>query len=221
VLERFHLAGVLQDSVIVGSWCIPFYKDYFAGEDFLPTLRTRDIDFLVPDFAKTHAKVNVPELLKDLGFILDRVGEAGYVRLIHPDLIIEFLVPEKGRGSDKAQFLPQFGLNAQPLRFLGFLSESTIGTLVGSIPVRLPHPIHFALHKLVVANRRRSKEKAEKDTREGLKVLSALIAKGEGGVIRKVMNALPLKWKKTIIAALKQEQANEILKTLSINVKND
>ncbi len=216
VIERLHRAGVLQDMVIIGSWCIPFYRDYFAGADYFTTLRTRDIDFLLPLPGKIHARADIPELLKDLGFIRDRLGEAGYVRLIHPDLIVEFLVPEKGRGSDKAYPLPQLGLNAQSLRFLDFLSEKTISITVESIPVKLPHPIYFALHKLIIAGRRLKKEKTEKDTREGLQILNALIAKDETETIRKVINGLPLKWKKTIIAALKKGQANRILEELKM-----
>jgi len=38
-------------------------------------------------------------MLKDLGFIED-FHRKGLIRLNHPELIIEFLVPEKGRGRD-------------------------------------------------------------------------------------------------------------------------
>lgn len=177
---------------------MPFYKTYFTGIDYHPSIRTRDIDLLIPQPGKIKIKTNIPALLKDLGFIQDRLGEAGYIRLLSPDLIVEFLVPEKGRGSDKPFPLPDFGLNAQPLRFLNFLSENTITTTIETIPIRIPHPIHYALHKLVVASRRPKKDKAEKDRREGFQVLMALKEKKQNSEILKVMNKVPAKWKKAI-----------------------
>ena len=30
VLRRLDKAGILGDIVLIGSWCIPFYKEYFS-----------------------------------------------------------------------------------------------------------------------------------------------------------------------------------------------
>lgn len=83
--------------------------------------------------------------------------------LEHPNLIVEFLVPEKGRGLDKPYPLPQLGLNAQALRFINFLAQSIIHITIEDIPIMVPHPANFALHKLMILSRRKAKEKAEKD----------------------------------------------------------
>jgi hypothetical protein len=45
-LERLAKAGVLNDIVLIGSWCLEGYKSYFGRKTPLTTLRTRDIDFL-------------------------------------------------------------------------------------------------------------------------------------------------------------------------------
>jgi len=29
ILRRFHNAGILDDLILIGSWCVYFYKDYF------------------------------------------------------------------------------------------------------------------------------------------------------------------------------------------------
>jgi hypothetical protein len=217
VIRRLAGAGVLSDALIIGSWCLPFYAEYFKGVAYHPTLRTRDIDFLIPQPKKMHAKADVPALLKDLGFIRDLVGDAGYIRLISPDLIVEFLVPEIGRGSDKPVALPKLGINAQPLRFLGFLAQNPITTHAGSIPIRLPNPIHFALHKLIIASRRSKVEKTEKDRREGIYILTAIIKKGEVVDIQKVFKHLPPKWRKAIVNEMKAGQAGDILIQISPN----
>lgn len=125
VLERLAKAGVLEDIVVIGSWCLEGYKSYFGRKTPLTTLRTRDIDFLVPRPTRLRTSVDVPALLEDLGFVTD-FHRGGYIRLIHPELIVEFLVPDRGRGTDHPVRLLQLGVNAQALRFLGMLEESTI-----------------------------------------------------------------------------------------------
>ena len=52
VLRRLNKAGVLKDLILVGSWCIPFYKDFFKTIKYVTTIRTRDVDFMVPGILK-------------------------------------------------------------------------------------------------------------------------------------------------------------------------
>lgn len=120
VLRILDEKGVLEHLVIVGSWCIYFYRFYFNKKQPIASLRTRDVDFLVPDPKSLKIDVDLPDLLKYLGFIVDYRGEQGYMRLIHPEFFIEFLVPERGKGIDRAFPLPHLGLNAQALRYSVF-----------------------------------------------------------------------------------------------------
>lgn len=126
VLRRLDDAGILEHVILAGSWCMAFYREYFAQVAYTPSLKTRDIDLLVPHPGALRTKVDVAELLKDLGFVVGFTGSKGYIRLEHPQLIVEFLVPERGRGSDKPFLLPQLGLNAQPLRFLELLIQKPL-----------------------------------------------------------------------------------------------
>jgi len=98
VLKRLHEAGVLQDIVLIGSWCVYFYKDHFSADEGISTLRTRDMDFLVSTPPKLKNAVDVPTLLKELDFIPD-AQHSGWIRHSHPDLIIDFMVPEKAGSS--------------------------------------------------------------------------------------------------------------------------
>ena len=54
VLRRLNQAGVLNDIMLIGSWSLLFYKEYFFGFTYSPAIRTRDIDFLVPDPNKIY-----------------------------------------------------------------------------------------------------------------------------------------------------------------------
>lgn len=215
VLRRMQRAGVLKYVILIGSWCIPFYKGYFSGVKFIPSIKTRDMDFLIPDPPRIKAKIDLPNLLKDLGFVVGFKGPEGYVKLEHPQLVIEFLVPEKGRATRKPIPLPQLGLNAEALRFLELLNRNTIKTDVEGVIVPLPHPVNFALHKLILLQRRSDPEKTLKDKEAALKILKALVAKGESETIIAVLNTLPQKWQKRILEGLQGAEEREMLRLLS------
>ena len=103
ILRRFNKAAILKDFILIGSWSAYFYNEYFIGTPYLDrvALKSRDIDFFIDNPANIKYEVNVPELLGDLGFIIIYKGNKGYMKLEHPDLLLEFLVLERGRGADK------------------------------------------------------------------------------------------------------------------------
>ncbi len=214
VLGRLDKAGVLKNIVLVGSWCTLFYKEFFGRTKYKVSLVTRDMDLLIPRPSAIKAKVDVAELLKDLGFVVGFTGSKGYIRLQHPQLIVEFLVPERGKGSDEPYPLPQLGLNAQPLRFLEFLAQNTITTKVGATTVTLPHPANFALHKLLVLTRRPVQEKQMKDRQAAIRILSALIDKGQGNLITELFHAMPRRWQGKVKKQLTDLAENRILDIL-------
>ena len=206
VLERLARAGVLEDLVLIGSWCLEGYKSYFGRKTPLTTLRTRDIDFLVPRPARIRISVDVPALLEDLGFVTD-FHRGGYIRLMHPELIVEFLVPERGRGTDHPVRLPQLGINAQALRFLNMLEEGTIPATLEGVRVRMPHPAAFALHKLLIAPRRLGRSgKQAKDLDAAVAVLEALRAHGAIKSVREHLALMPPRWRARIRQVLGTRQ---------------
>jgi len=214
VLHRLDKAGILKDIVLVGSWCTIFYKDFFVDKKYMTSITTRDMDLLIPQPKSIKTKVNVAELLKDLGFVVGFTGSQGYIRLEHPQLIIEFLVPERGRGSNKPFSLSQLGLNAQALRFLEFLSQDTIKSKVGSITVTLPHPANFALHKLLVMGRRLKAEKQAKDKDAAIRILNALIDSEQSNTIKNRFRAMPKRWQGIVKKQLTDITEKKILEVL-------
>jgi hypothetical protein len=216
ILRRLHDAGILDSMIMIGSWCIPFYEGYFKEVKYRKTIRTRDVDFLIPSPHSFKKDVNLPELLKDLGFVVGYKGSKGYIKLEHPELMVEFLVPERGKGTDKPVQIPRLGINAVALRFLHFLSGNTIKVKVHDFYLTLPHPANFALHKLIIFQRRLKDEKASKDREAAVDILRALIDKGEAFEVKKIMKALPMKWQKKIEDGLKiaaNKKVTEILLT--------
>ncbi len=214
VLSRLDKVGILQDIVIVGSWCTLFYKEFFGSKEYMVSLTTRDMDLLIPQPKTIKVETDVAELLKDLGFIVGFAGSQGYIRLEHPQLIVEFLVPEKGRGSDKLYLLPQLGINAQSLRFLDYLSSDTIIITLDSLKVKLPHPARFALHKLLIMGRRQQTEKQEKDKQSAIRILNALIKTGQSPSIKEAFLAMPTKWQNKIKKQLADITETKIVEVL-------
>ncbi len=216
ILRRFNKAGILENIILIGSWSAYFYNEYFAGTAYLDraALKTRDIDFLIYDPAKIRHEVNVPELLADLGFVVVHKGREGYIKLEHPDLLVEFLVLEKGKGIDKPFPLPKLGVNAVALRFLSFLSANTIKVKIDNFYVILPHPANFALHKLIISQRRLKQDKAVKDKNIAIEILNSLIEKGESAVIKKIFDSIPQKWQKRVITGLNKMEDRDILDIL-------
>lgn len=216
VLRRLDKAGILKDIVLVGSWCTLFYKDFFGGKKYMTSLKTRDMDLLITQPGSIKAKVDVAQLLQDLGFVVGFTGSQGYIRLEHPQLIVEFLVPERGRGSNKPYSLPQLGLNAQSLRFVEFLSQNTITSKVGSITIVLPHPANFALNKLLVMSRRSKTGKKAKDKEAGIRILNALLDSDRRNTIKNAFQAMPKRWQRIVkkqLTDITDEMILEVLKT--------
>lgn len=96
ILRRLDRAGILKHIVLVGSWCTVFYRDYFSSQAYRPSLKTRDVDLLIPKPRAVQSQTDAADLLRDLGFVVGFTGPEGYIRLEHPELIVEFLVPKRG-----------------------------------------------------------------------------------------------------------------------------
>lgn len=214
VLSRMRDAGLLDDLVLVGSWCLPAYRDYFSDTGRVRTLRTRDLDFLVPIPCRLRTRVDVVELLDDLGFITGHRGTQGYMILDHPELSVEFLVPERGRGTDRAVDLPMLGVNAQPLRFMDVALIHVIHAELHGVTVRVPHPVCFALHRLLVAPRRRKEEGRLRDVEIAVHVMDLLKAKGETMSVATVFESFPSPWRKTIISELTKAKRADLVQSL-------
>ena len=198
VLRRLAAEGILERVLLVGSWCMPAYEAYFHGKGVFPVLRTRDLEFLIPVPPRFAKKTDLHALLQDLGFVVDYKGEAGHILFQHPDLILEFLVPARGRETGRPFPLPALGINAQALRFMDALARHPIELKLQGVSVRVPHPADFALHKLLIASRRKEAAKSEKDRNQAISLLQTLRDAGEMPLVMEILRGMPKSWQATI-----------------------
>ena len=94
-------------------------------------------------------------------------------------LRVDFLTPNRRRDTEEPRKLPALGTDAQPLRFLDFLirdPEQAVLLHAEGILVSVPAPQRFALHKLIVARRRREGDpKRDKDIFQAQALVNVLI----------------------------------------------
>lgn len=206
VLRGFQDAGVLRELILIGSWCQYFYKIYFNNAPEIPLMRTLDIDLLVPKWQALKKEIDIPGILNELGFRPVRNYPLGYVKFEHPDLELEFLVPERGRGKEGPYKIEKLGINAQGLRFLSILADYVIEISYMGIAVTLPEPAAFVLHKFIIAGRRAKRDKRERDLLAA-KEIGMFILKNERqrSVLRRIFKDLPQKWQQKILESVRGE----------------
>ena len=100
VIDALNEKNTLDNLILIGGWSQHFYKIYFNNAPEIPVLRTMDIDFLIPRPLKIKDEVDIGSILEQLGFSVEHSIFTGDVKYVHPDLEIEFLTPEIGRGTN-------------------------------------------------------------------------------------------------------------------------
>lgn len=180
------------------------YERYYNAEEYRPLIRTSDVDFLIPNPRKASAaNVNIGEILENLNFVKSFNRGNDLIKYEREGLTIEFLVPEVGRGGHEPVKIKELNVVAQPLRFLNMLTEDPLIVKYEGTKVKVPDPIAYAFHKLIISGRRRKEEKQSKDYQTAMELLRFLQSRGMQRNITSYFNSLSPGWRKKIIAALK------------------
>ena len=66
-IKIFDNEGLLPYIMIIGSWAEYIYSYYFKT-DFMPNLRTRDVDFLYWNIHRPKNKINITTALIENGY---------------------------------------------------------------------------------------------------------------------------------------------------------
>lgn len=121
--------------------------------------------------------------------------------------LIEFLTP--AFGEEGLRLLPALGVAAQALHHLNYLIADPIPATVvyrSSVLVQVPRPERFAVHKLILADRRRDEDrpKAVKDRAQAAFLIAALAEDRPDDLAEACEDALRRgpKWQGRIAASL-------------------
>jgi hypothetical protein len=181
----FRLRGVL-----IGTTAYQCYSGILGTKLPDDTTKTQDADF-AQFFAISNqiddAMPSVLDVLKSVDPEFRAVphvsGDIGSTAFVNKQKYkVEFLTPN--RGSDDYEGKPAnmaalSGASAEPLRFLDFLIRDPIRSVIlhdAGVPVTIPAPERYAVHKLIVAERRadQSASKIAKDAAQAAHLINAM-----------------------------------------------
>jgi hypothetical protein len=204
ILARLDKAEVLRDIILIGGWCPLVYKEYFGNPMEISMQRTADLDLLVPNPPRIHKDVDVSLIFEELGFDRKVSLLDGYEKYVHPDLEVEFLTPERGRGRNKPYTIDKLHINAQGLRYLDLIQSHVMKTSYMGISLNVPEPTAYVLHKFIVSDRRKKSFKREKDIETARQLGEYLLEQEyQRKKMQKIYLSMPEKWKKDLIKIVK------------------
>ena len=124
--------------------------------------------------------------------------------------LVEFLTP--AFGEETIRDLPALGVSAQALNYLNFLIAEPIHAAAiyrSGVLVQVPRPERYAIHKLIIADRRRDGAgslKASKDREQAAFLIEAMAEDRPDDLSRAYATALDVgpRWRDRITASLKR-----------------
>jgi hypothetical protein len=209
IIKIFSRNGI--KAILIGSYCMPVMQDELGFS--LPTIKTQDIDFLL-DIPYKGKEADVESMLKTMGFSIGFAPD-GSTYFTNGIFKVEFLTPEKGKGSDKAVPIHALKIRATPLRYLQMLAEQPLKLEREDYVFFVPNPWTLAFHKILISQKRKTKDKKEKDLLQAVSLLRGI--RKDPDMLKKTLSyldTLPGKWEKQIKSTM-----NEYFPDLFITLK--
>ena len=194
VVEALAAAGLFRvRGVLVGTVAFQCYPGIFGMKMPSSSMQTGDADFAQFHSVSVAVEDTIPPILNILRGIdpsfREIPSQGDPRRSTQFESVnrykVEFLTPNRGSDelSGKPARMPALGgAAAQPLRFLDFLIHEPVRSVMlhrSGVSVVVPAPERYAVHKLIVASRRRKDAngllKREKDVRQAGLLASAIV----------------------------------------------
>lgn len=231
LMGAFAKAGVFRlGGVLVGTNAFRMYEGELGIRlGFDQTAMTNDID--IASFEKLSLALgetvlpSMEEVFGDFEFSpvtsLDK-GKVWRWRQSKNQTLVEFLTPSFSE-EENLRELAALGVSAQSLHFLNYLIANPIhaaGVYRDGVLVHIPRPENFAIHKLIVADRRRDGPdsiKARKDLMQAELLLGVLAEDRPTDLLEAYEDALSRgpKWQERLTRSLERSpRAAEFLNTV-------
>ena len=204
VLGDLQDVGILKHLVLVGSWCQDFYRYQYGNPKEIPATKTMDADILIPRrMPKVNPPVDIVAIMKKNDFVFEIGTTSGLYKFNHPMLKVEFLTDPGAKPEEVTRHFEQLGVNAQELHFMSLPLMYNYPLTYKHLTFNIPEPEAFALHKLIVCQRRINKEKAEKDRLTAQGMFQFILADPKRVErLHKIFGEQSKGWQKTIRKAL-------------------
>lgn len=207
ILEWLARSGLFSKGVVVvGSHAFTAIGNSL-GVRWGSSLKTTDMDFFratgislaIPDSGET---IRIPEVVRELDSSFFEVPQLN-LKQASTSLMsrktkvkIDFLTTQRSWNDHEPHYFPDLAIAAEPLRFMDYLVGERLfqGVLIGAyaIPVTLPDPARFAIHKLVIAQERAAafQTKVEKDIAQATEIIEALLEVGREDDVEAALSGL-------------------------------
>ena len=217
LIAAFAKAGVFRlGGVLVGTHAFRLYEGELGLRYRVDqAAATRDIDIASFERLSLALQDDAPpqleQVMADFSFAPAPSLEAGRTwrwQQGRGETLVEFLTPsfEEGEG---LKDLPALGVSAQSLHHLNYLIADPIPAALlyrSGVFVQIPRPERFAIHKLIVADRRREETrlKSEKDRQQASFLIAALAEDRPDELLEAYLEAESRgpRWRKRLEASL-------------------
>ena len=213
VLEVVANAGLFKRGItLVGTAAYQTYPCVLGC--YLPTaaFTTNDVDLSAVEFERGETEEDIGAILKRANSTFephwnaeDKLPQA----FMASDGLRVDILQRYGRGGKSPIPVNGLGCAAVALRFQEYLVEDTMKTiaLYGSgVEVRVPSPIKFAVHKLIVAQRRTASGKKPKDLMQARELIDYYLETDEASLQEALDDARSRgkSWRTAINASLRE-----------------
>ena len=197
-IKTLKNTGALEHVIVIGSWAEYVYQEANVL-NLTASLKTHDIDLLVPNINYPREKINLPTELEKQGFELRQTPD-GFMKFDKNGIVdLEFLVREIGSGQAAPYKVNSLGVTAQGLRNMEILTKNTLAADVKGLEIIVPRPEAYVLHKLAINKNRLPDYKKEKDIESAKNVLKAIEKSPQGNChLQKIYDGLTKKQKSLI-----------------------
>ena len=170
LLRELSRVNFFEYGLLIGSWPMVVYSQTHG---LIYGLRTNDIDFAIVSAARKVAGTPLPDLLGQLGYEALTDYQSGIEKYVQGTFEIEFLMHRRGGTAPLAIDMPAWQVAAQPLPFIDILFLRPVTVHIEDYSLRIPSPEALMVHKLIIAQRRIGRDRAEKKEKD-LQQCSAL-----------------------------------------------
>jgi hypothetical protein len=189
VVEAFCRAGFFRlRGVAIGTTAYQCYSGVLGVRLAASTLRTADADFaqffaiaqMIDDAMPPILEVlrSVDPTFREIPHLADSRRSTKFVN--DAAFKVEFLTPNRGRDDYQGKPAPMpalSGASADPLRYLDFLIRHPVRSVLlheAGIPVTIPAPERYAIHKLIFSHLRADLSKVPKDIAQASALIQAM-----------------------------------------------
>ena len=215
VVEVIANAGLFnQGVVLIGTAAFQTYACSLGY--FLPgaAVMTNDADLLVASFVSDDEKKDMEEILRraDPTFKAHMGNDDRLPKVFKSsDNFSVDILTKYGRGRKSPLLIDNLGCSAEALTFMEYLAEESMETVVlygTGVLVKVPPPIRYTVHKLLIAQERRGRfsAKKKKDLDQAHDLLDIFLATDDVSLQDALDEARSRgrSWKSAINASLKE-----------------